>query len=685
MSSPFLRICPPLPLGVYTQKPRERLPFPLEEETSTIFANARHGLWRGVGALGLEHGDEILVPAYHHGAEIEALIRAGLTCRFYEATDTLAPDANELEQLVGSRTRALYLIHYLGVPQDPERWRGWCDARGLLLIEGAAQSWLASFAGRPVGSTADLALFCLYKTFGLPDGAAVVARERLASPEGKQRYGLRAVAGRHAHHGCNSTSDFALGDVGARPARLTLGLLARIDGPEIAARRRANYHLLLDGLRDLVPTPFRDPDDGASPFAFPIETKNKPALLERLRTRGIGAVDLWSQPHPELPSERFPGAERRRRTTVLLPVHQGLRVNDLERIAHTVLGRTPPRNRLRLTLIEDPEALAGPELAEEWRALAAESRNIFATHEWLTTWWRHFGRGRRLLLFACRGRDDRLVALLPLYVAAQSPLGVVRFLGHGPGDQLGPVCAPYERVAAARALRQSLQDCSADWDVFVGDELPGDEGWSALLDAKTVARQGNPVLRFRGESWDQVLAARGSNLRKSVRYAERRLARDHGLSYRMADETTLERDLDALFALHGERWSSDSPFLRRQAFHRDFASQALERGWLRLWLLEADGETAAAWLGFRFQGVESYYQAGRDPNWQQRSVGAVLVAHSIRAALEDGADEYRFLRGDEPFKSRYANADPGLETVVLSRGLLAGAATAFRPVATRLL
>jgi CelD/BcsL family acetyltransferase involved in cellulose biosynthesis len=45
-------------------------------------------------------------------------------------------------------------------------------------------------------------------------------------------------------------------------------------------------------------------------------------------------------------------------------------------------------------------------------------------------------------------------------------------------------------------------------------------------------------------------------------------------------------------------------------------------------------------------------------------VGLVLLAHSIRAALEDGLDEYRFLRGAEPYKYRFADEDPGLETIV---------------------
>jgi dTDP-4-amino-4,6-dideoxygalactose transaminase len=60
----------------------------------------------------------ILVPAYNHGSEIEALLRAGIVCRFYDVGESLEPDEEELEALLDTRVRPLYLIHYLGFPQD---------------------------------------------------------------------------------------------------------------------------------------------------------------------------------------------------------------------------------------------------------------------------------------------------------------------------------------------------------------------------------------------------------------------------------------------------------------------------------------------------------------------------------------------------------------------------------------
>ena len=94
------------------------------------------------------------------------------------------------------------------------------------------------------------------------------------------------------------------------------------------------------------------------------------------------------------------------------------------------------------------------------------------------------------------------------------------------------------------------------------------------------------------------------------------------------------------------------------AFHRELAREALARGWLRLWLLELDGRPIAAWHGFRVGPVASYYQAGRDPSYERFSVGFVLLAHSIRSAIAEGATEYRFGRGDEPLQGQVHEHGP---------------------------
>jgi len=344
-----------LPPDIWLRRPVAELPYPLAEGRVELHAWARHAVWRGVADLGLEPGDEVLVPAFHHGSEIEALSRRSLVCSFYEGGEDLAPRAEELEPALTPRTRALYLIHYLGFPQDSAKWREWCDARGLLLLEDAAQAWMSTHRdGQPTGSYGDLSVFCLYKTVGLPEGAVSVGPRARLDRALDHRPGLRELARRHAWwvvgrsrlaaaavrwvwhprpEAFNPTAEFGLRDLEAMPWSTTDFLLRRLADPSVAERRRANYGVLLDHLGDRVPPPFDRPPRGAAPFVFPIETDDKTRTLELLRDRNIIALDLWSYPHPLLPAERYASTVRRRSTMVGLPVHQELRPVDLTRIA----------------------------------------------------------------------------------------------------------------------------------------------------------------------------------------------------------------------------------------------------------------------------------------------------------------------------------------------------------------
>jgi CelD/BcsL family acetyltransferase involved in cellulose biosynthesis len=311
---------------------------------------------------------------------------------------------------------------------------------------------------------------------------------------------------------------------------------------------------------------------------------------------------------------------------------------------------------------------------EEWGGLAASSGNVFATPEWHELWLaRHDGEPR---LQALRDKEGRLRSVLPLVLERIGPLRVLRFSGHGPGDENGPVCATEYRTAAVEALRGLL--AGGGYDVFAGEQLPA---WAAV--GRVLSREGSPVVRIDGRSWDDLLAARSSNFREQVRRRERKLAREHDLRFRLSDAARLEADLGTLFRLHRARWGGgDTSFGAREQFHRAFAALAQERGGLRLWLLELDGEPAAAWLGFRYGDADSYYQLGRDPSWDRASVGFVLLAHTIREAAADGRAEYRFLRGGESYKDRFADEDPGLVTVGSGRGP-AGRAALSAAVAAR--
>jgi CelD/BcsL family acetyltransferase involved in cellulose biosynthesis len=300
----------------------------------------------------------------------------------------------------------------------------------------------------------------------------------------------------------------------------------------------------------------------------------------------------------------------------------------------------------------------------DWTRLAAASNNVFSTWEWNSVWWRHFGAGRRLLVSVCRDETE-VVAIVPLYRWRDRPLRVLRFVGHGHGDLLGPVCDQRDRELTARALRAAL--ASVRFDVFLGDWLLADGRYASVLGGRIVRETGYPILGFGVASWDEFLRTRSKGFRKDQRRDLRGLEERYAVRFRMtAEPAELERDLDAVFDLHRARFGKhDGCYFcgANEAFQRAFAACALERGWLRLWLLELDGRPVAAEYGFRFGDAWFAYQTGRDPAVERASVGTILGTYTVRQALEEGVTEYRFLQGNEPYKYSWANLDPELEAI----------------------
>ncbi len=120
------------------------------------------------------------------------------------------------------------------------------------------------------------------------------------------------------------------------------------------------------------------------------------------------------------------------------------------------------------------------------------------------------------------------------------------------------------------------------------------------------------------------------------------------------------REVMPLFMqLHRKRWNGrrsadamDGPGVPE--FHEEFTRLALQRGWLRLYLLRLDGVPAASIYALRYGSAFYFYQSGFDPGYSAHSVGLVSMALTIQRAIEEGAAVYDMLHGDEEYKFLWA-------------------------------
>lgn len=318
-------------------------------------------------------------------------------------------------------------------------------------------------------------------------------------------------------------------------------------------------------------------------------------------------------------------------------------------------------------VIEADEALRP--LLEPWRGLAAARGCAFATPEWFFAALETLHPEAAPAVAVVRDDGGEVTGLLPLVAW---PHGRGGRLASFPATRFGDLFEPLaergreeEMVAlAAPALGRHL---GARCRVDLGRVEAGAGWWQALARAwpgpMTAVPQPDeplPYISLPGLDWQGYLATRSGQLRNQVKRKMRSLQREHEVRLcrtEAADEVV--SDLETLFELHDARFETRDDLSSiagsgARDFHRRFAAAAHERGWLRLYRLEADGAAVAAWYGWRVGERFSYYQAGFDPAWSRYSVGFLLLAETIREAIDEGAAEYDLLLGDEAFKARFA-------------------------------
>ena len=147
------------------------LVFPFDQPGLRYRYFARNAVWDAVQLLELS-GKEVLLPAYHHGVELETLLAAGVRPVFFRVDSQMRCDFEDARRRATPQTRAVYVIHYAGFSQDLDAARHLADELGVPLIEDCALALLSRNGDRPLGSTGDLSVFCLYKTLPVPNGGA---------------------------------------------------------------------------------------------------------------------------------------------------------------------------------------------------------------------------------------------------------------------------------------------------------------------------------------------------------------------------------------------------------------------------------------------------------------------------------------------------------------------------------
>lgn len=130
-------------------------------------------------ALGLQDGDEVLVPGFTYVATYAAIIHARAVPVLVEVDESLTLDPIDLQRKITPRTRAILAVHMLGNPCDMAAITRIAAQHQLEIIEDACQALGATFHGTKVGTFGSLGAFSLnrYKMLTAGEGGLLVTND----------------------------------------------------------------------------------------------------------------------------------------------------------------------------------------------------------------------------------------------------------------------------------------------------------------------------------------------------------------------------------------------------------------------------------------------------------------------------------------------------------------------------
>jgi dTDP-4-amino-4,6-dideoxygalactose transaminase len=121
------------------------------------------GLEMALRCLGIGPGDEVIVPDYTYPATASVVAIVGATAVIVDCSaQTMNIDYDALEAAIGPRTRAIIPVSLFGNPLDFERLGAIKARHGVTIIEDAACTIGGEYAGKKVGTLADITVFSLH-------------------------------------------------------------------------------------------------------------------------------------------------------------------------------------------------------------------------------------------------------------------------------------------------------------------------------------------------------------------------------------------------------------------------------------------------------------------------------------------------------------------------------------------
>jgi perosamine synthetase len=151
-----------------------------DAKAAIAIVNGTAALHVAIEALGLQPGDEVIMPSLTYVATANAVRYAqGIPVFVDVDPSTWCLDPGKIESVVSPRTKGIITVDLYGHPADFDRIKQIATRRGLWIIEDAAEAHFARYKGRVTGSMADMTVFSFYgnKIVTCGEGGAITTND----------------------------------------------------------------------------------------------------------------------------------------------------------------------------------------------------------------------------------------------------------------------------------------------------------------------------------------------------------------------------------------------------------------------------------------------------------------------------------------------------------------------------
>ena len=304
--------------------------------------------------LGYGPGDEVIVPAQTHVATAHAVELTGARPVFVDAEATTGNIAIEkIEAAITPRTRAIAVVHYLGVPVDMPLVMAIARRHNLFVLEDCALSPGASIDGVHTGLHGDAGVFSFYpvKHITTAEGGMVILRDATLAARLmlKKAFGVDRSHGERKVPGIYDT--VALGfNYRMSEIHAAIGIEQLKKLPGFLKQRSTNHTALanlLGGLAgfSVLPAPNTRLHSCHYCLAVLLDdtiAEKRPDIMAALTAHGIGSSIYYPQPVPRMTYYRekygynplgYPVAASLSDRSIALPVGPHLGTSDMHTIA----------------------------------------------------------------------------------------------------------------------------------------------------------------------------------------------------------------------------------------------------------------------------------------------------------------------------------------------------------------